>query len=167
MFFATLPCAIADPVFKVVQKDGTVLFTDEPQQGAEEIELNENTRNAVPALATKPTQSIVKPTPKKTEPKIEITILTPKPEATIRNNQGNVLIAAQTNTNADGLYQLWFDGEAIKSNQTGEFSLNNIYRGAHEYQVKFIDNTGKTLALSPLQTLYLHQASILNNNNRQ
>ncbi len=165
--FLALSGATADPVFKVVQKDGTVLYTDEPQQGAEEIQLDETTQNAVPALATKPIKRIVEPPAKQTTPDIEVNILTPEPEATIRSNQGNVIIKAQANTKAEGLYQLWFDGEAIKSNQTGHFKLDNIYRGAHDYQVKFIDNKGKTLASSPEQTLYLHQASILLNNNRQ
>ncbi|MEC7134744.1 MAG: DUF4124 domain-containing protein, partial [Pseudomonadota bacterium] len=37
-------------------------------------------------------------------------------------------------------------------------------RGAHTYKVELTNNTGKTLASSPLQTLYLHQASALINN---
>ncbi|MCW8091727.1 DUF4124 domain-containing protein [Alteromonas sp. ASW11-130] len=159
--------ASADTLYKVVQEDGTILYTDEPQQDAEKVELDETTQNAVPTLTT---QSGQKPTLKsmqKVRPRVQISILSPAPEATIRNNQGHVLVKANATPNVSGRYQLWFDGEAVKTNQTGQFSLNNVNRGAHEYQVKFIDNKGKTLASSSLQTLYLHQASALINNKRQ
>ncbi|NMH59772.1 DUF4124 domain-containing protein [Alteromonas ponticola] len=157
----------ADPVYKVVQEDGTVLYTNEPQQGAEEVTLADTTKNAVPALSSQTRAQPALQPPPKNKPDVQVSILSPAPEATIRDNQGNLLIKAQASANARGRYQLWFDGAALETNQSGIFSLEGINRGAHDYQVKFIDNKGKTLASSPQQTLYLHQASALINTNRQ
>ncbi|MCW8107485.1 DUF4124 domain-containing protein [Alteromonas ponticola] len=162
-----LSSAIADPVYRVVQEDGTLLYTSEPQPGAVEVMLDGTTKNAVPPLSSQ-TATRVKPLPAtKAQPDVQISILSPAPEATIRDNQGNIVIKAQATANARGQYQLWLDGEAVKTNQTGIFALQNVDRGAHDYQVRFIDNKGKTLASSPQQTLYLHQASALINTNRQ
>jgi len=58
-----------------------------------------------------------------------------------------------------------FDGAPIQRNSSGIFKLEGINRGAHDYKVELTNNTGKTLASSPIQTLYLHQASVFINNN--
>ena len=66
---------------------------------------------------------------------------------------------------AGGRFQLWFDGSIAETNATGMFHLSGINRGAHDYYIEWIDNKGKTLASTEKQTLYLHQASALINNN--
>ncbi|GGW93022.1 DUF4124 domain-containing protein [Alteromonas halophila] len=165
LLFGLLSSVATAQVYKVVQEDGTVLYTDDPVAGSEQIEFDDATRNVATPLAT-PTPPKPSPADDKEKPQYNVSISTPQPEATIRDNRGNVTIRAQkTPANAAVRFQLVFDGKARQTNNSGVFALTGVNRGAHNYQVKLLDNKGKTLASTPSQTLYLHQASVLINNN--
>lgn len=154
----------AQTIYKIIKPDGTVLYTDTPQEGAEPVTLNSNTQNVADHQPTKkPPQTQQS---KKQKAAYEVSITSPKPEATVRNNLGTVTITAAVSPSTyKGRYQLTFDGQANWTNNSGIFKLSDIQRGAHIYHVALIDNKGKTLASSPQQTLYLHHASVLINKN--
>ena len=149
-------------IYKVVGKDGSVTYTDKPQQNAEPLALDVKTQNVVTAAKVTPPPPAKPAAPK---PNYRVVIKSPAPEATIRNNLGEFTIsAAQPGAPKAPIYRLIFDDAPLASNSSGVFKLTGIHRGAHTYKVELTNNTGKTLASSPLQTLYLHQASALINN---
>ena len=149
-------------IYKVVGKDGSVTYTDKLQQNAEALAFDVKTQNVVTAAKATPPPP---PKPVAPKPNYRVEIKSPAPEATIRNNLGELTIsAAQTGAPKAPIYRLIFDDAPLASNTSGVFELSGIHRGAHTYKVELTNNTGKTLASSPLQTLYLHQASALINN---
>ena len=149
-------------IYKVVGKDGSVTYTDKPQQNAEPLAFDVKTQNVVTAAKVTPPPPAKPAAPK---PNYRVVIKSPAPEATIRNNLGEFTIsAAQPGAPKAPIYRLIFDDAPLASNSSGVFKLSGIHRGAHTYKVELTNNTGKTLASSPLQTLYLHQASALINN---
>jgi hypothetical protein len=143
-------------VYKIVNKDGTISFSDSPAPGAEEVTLSAITNTMQSMLSTSPTA----PVQSKQAPQYQLSILSPAPEATVRNNTGRINIAAQIEPQVRGTYELNFDGE-IYTSITGVFNLEDINRGSHSYQVKFADNSGKVIASSESRTLHMHQASVL------
>lgn len=156
--------ATASPttIYKVVGKDGSVTYTDKPQQNAEPLAFDVKTQNVVTAAKVTPPPPAKPAAPK---PNYRVVIKSPAPEATIRNNLGEFTIsAAQPGAPKAPIYRLIFDDAPLASNSSGVFKLSGIHRGAHTYKVELTNNTGKTLASSPVQTLYLHQASALINN---
>ena len=157
------PVKGAPQIYKTVNEDGSVTYTDTPPPNANVVELDIKTRNVVSAIKVpKPQKSKV--SKKKTNYSVSIT--SPAPEATIRNNAGDFVIKATQNSASKApLYRLVFDGAPIQRNSSGIFKLEGVNRGAHNYKVELTNNTGKTLASSPTQTLYLHQASVFINNN--
>lgn len=149
-------------IYKVVGKDGSITFTDKPQKNAEPLAFDDKTQNVVTAAKVAPPPPLKPDAPK---PNYRVVIKSPAPEATIRNNLGELIIsAAQTGAPKAPIYRLIFDNAPFASNSSGVFKLSGIHRGAHTYKVELTNNTGKTLASSPEQTLYLHQASALINN---
>ena len=149
-------------IYKVVGKDGSVTYTDKPQQNAEPLAFDVKTQNVVTAAKVTPPPPAKPAAPK---PNYRVVIKSPAPEATIRNNLGEFTIsAAQPGAPKAPIYRLIFDDAPLASNSSGVFKLSGIHRGAHTYKVELTNNTGKTLASSPVQTLYLHQASALINN---
>ncbi|WP_370243106.1 DUF4124 domain-containing protein [Alteromonas abrolhosensis] len=149
-------------IYKVVGKDGSVTYTDKPQQNAEPLAFDVKTQNVVTAAKVTPPPPAKPAAPK---PNYRVVIKSPAPEATIRNNLGEFTIsAAQPGAPKAPIYRLIFDDAPLASNSSGVFKLTGLHRGAHTYKVELTNNTGKTLASSPLQTLYLHQASALINN---
>jgi len=150
-------------IYKVIAADGTITFTDKPSDNAEPMTFDIKTQNVVDSA---PTPTIL-PKQTITEPKRDyrVTIQSPESEATIRNNLGEITIkATQSGASKASIYRLVFDDAPYASNSSGVFKLNGIHRGAHTFKVELINNKGKTLASSPTQTLYLHQASALINN---
>jgi hypothetical protein len=143
-------------IYKIVNEDGTISFSDSPAPGAEEITLSPTTNTMQSMLSASPSA----PVQNKQAPKYQLSILSPAPDATVRNNTGKVNIAAQIEPQVRGTYELDFGGE-IYTSITGAFNLENINRGSHSYQIKFTDNSGKVIASSESRTLHMHQASVL------
>lgn len=150
-------------IYKVQREDGSIVYTDVPSENAQPLEFDEKTQNQVTAIPT-PTPAV--PTRDKAKPSYKVTIASPAPEATIRNNMGNITIrATQPDSPRASRYRLVFDGQAIETNNSGLFQLKGVNRGAHQFKVELTDNKGKTLASSDEQTLFLHQASVFINRN--
>lgn len=154
------------PIYKVKLADGSYVFTDKPQAHTELLTFSNQTQNLVPATnltsSPKPLSSSVPPS----TATYSVKLLSPADEETIRNNAGHITIeATQPSKPYAPHYRLVFDGKEKATNTSGRFVLHDVHRGAHQFQVILIGNKGKTLASSEVRTLYLHQASVLINNN--
>ena len=160
----TTSTTMSTTVYQVKQKDGSILYTDSPTPSGRPLEFDATTQNQVTAIPIPiPHQQTKQP---KINPKYQVQIITPKPDATIRNNLGKVTIKAnQASPHKAPRYRLIFDDAPLQSNATGIFSLSGINRGAHTFKVELTDNKGKTLASTEVQTLFLHKASVLINQN--
>lgn len=154
-------------IYKVVQADGTILFTDTPVNNSESFELKGNTNNTTGALARPlPPPTIDDAKKKQQAVQYSVSIVTPEQEQTFRDPQGRVTIQAQaTPPNKQLNYQLWLSGELTQANKNGTFQLEGLDRGAHEYYIVLADNSGKSLASSEKQTLFMHKPSVLFNRN--
>ena len=155
---------MAQQIYKVINQDGSVTYTDTPPPDAQPVELGPDNRMVSTPVSPAPVQTQAK---KATEraPSV-ITVIQPDDQATVRNNAGSVQFAARvTNTQKGDVYRLYFNGELVSEQSAPLFTLNDLPRGAHTFYIAHIDNTGKTLASSTPRTFYLHQASRLINNN--
>ncbi len=100
-----------------------------------------------------------------------LAILQPVPDATIRNNAGNMRVVVQLepelatkqghrlSVSVSGVVQA---AEAVHmaEGQWG-FALSNIDRGTHQIQVSVQDEKGEVLIESAPVTVYLHRTSAL------
>lgn len=152
----------AQEIYKVVNQDGSVTYTDKPVVNAEPVELGPDNRMSLPV--PQPVQTATTSS-KASKPKPVIEVVQPKPEATVRNNAGNMTIAANvSNADKQGKFKLYINDTLVKEQSSAVFKLQGINRGAHTFYITHTDNTGKTLASTSPQTFYLHQASRLINN---
>lgn len=99
----------------------------------------------------------------KAQPNYQLTIVSPAPEATVRNNLGELTVRGRLTPQSSGIFDLYLNGQKIRSNPIPSFTLTGIDRGAHSLEIKFTNKSGKILASTPLQTVYLHKASALIN----
>lgn len=157
----------AETIYKVVQQDGTVLYTDQPVPGAIAIDLSSVNTSTMPRLATVPPDKRTSKDDNDSGPQYVVKVVSPTPEATIRDNTGQIAITATVSPNVpNGEFNLFLDNSKIASQNFGSFILDGINRGAHTFFISVTDNTGKTLASSEPQTFYMHQVSILTRPNR-
>jgi hypothetical protein len=153
----------ADTLYKVVKADGTVMYTDQPVAGAEAIQLPRI--NSADSLAPKTSTAAASANrPDRPEVQYQLSILFPKSQQTLRDNQGNITVVAQMEpqTTGAGIFELYMDGELVAANPSPRFELTEVNRGAHTIEVRYVNNSGKVLASSPSTEFFLHQASVLN-----
>ena len=159
-------CLSAATLYKVVKKDGTVIYTDRPADGAEEVTFKGLNSGVMPSMANQKGAS--GPGRKKVERKLteyQMAMISPKNGETVRNNQGNLNVTAQLTPAGTGEFLLFLDDQLYETKSIPSFSLTNLDRGEHSVQVKFKHNSGKILASTPRQTVFLHRASLLINAN--
>ncbi|HTT08712.1 MAG TPA: DUF4124 domain-containing protein [Gammaproteobacteria bacterium] len=152
--------AVADTeLYKWVDKDGVVHFSDKPTAGAEKIKVKDV--DTIPA--DKPEKAGASPQPSEAR-HYEVTFISPKGDEAIRENEGNVDISVQLNPplNAGDTIQFSMDGQP-QGDPGGatEMSLTNVDRGTHTVEATVRDPGGKTLG-SASTTFTLQRFSLLN-----
>lgn len=168
LYFSVFPVSAANKIYKVVQTDGTVIYTDKPTPGAKEFQINikPNVISPPPTTKTAPssrtfldTKDTVKPV--HVIPDHTVTVSAPSNEETIRSNEGKVSIIGSLSPSAGGTFELYLNGALKETNTIPQFHLAGLDRGEYQVQIRFLDQTGKLLASSPLSKFYLQKVSAL------
>jgi len=154
-------------IYKRVNPDGTVVFSDEPTQDAELINVKPIQTIPFPKVKTTPSQPQASQQDKNSSKYISVTITQPLHDEAIRKNNGviNVSIAVKPKlNNAVGhLIYLTLDGKDIaKPTSSTTFTLNNVDRGSHTLVATIRDKNGKIILQSAPVTFHLQRYSALN-----
>lgn len=148
-------------VYKTVDKDGVVEFTDQQAPEAQEVQVPKGqTYKHVPVV--KETNSSTKKEVKKNIT-YDIKIISPQNDATITTdvNQLQVRVAlAPRLTNKDKL-QLFHNGSPLGEPQRRyRFEVLDLERGSHTFSVGIINSDGKVISKSNSITVHQKRASI-------
>lgn len=153
--------AQAFTVYKKVNKDGTITYSDKPFPGSVKAKL--------PPINTQDPQRIQPPNLPEvvnTPPKqiISIDILSPTNGDSVRSNEGKLTIMVQKQQPAGKKYltQLIINGEDYKKPIKGTvFKVKNLDRGIIKLKAKLLTRSGKILATSSETVVYMHKTSII------
>ncbi len=152
-------------VYRYVDEDGNVIFSDTPREGAEAIELRETT--IVPAYKP-PRQwsNTYSNTQAAAVPYETIAIASPPHEETLRNVQSvtvSVSLLPGLQTTFGHEVQLYVDGAPFgQPGEATQFVLEEVERGAHELQAAVFNRSGRELKRSSASVFFLHKHSIVN-----
>ncbi|GIU11204.1 MULTISPECIES: DUF4124 domain-containing protein [unclassified Shewanella] len=149
-------------VYKWVDENGKVHFSDKPVKNAEVVELNENTQNNIklPDPVVLPDLNTADDTDKAS---YKLNIASPSEEETIRNNEGEITLIAKSHPQLSPAHEfvLFMDGQQLGSAQkSGLFKLSDIDRGEHSFVVKVLSKNGKQLATTPPRKVFLHRTHL-------
>lgn len=174
LFLAALPAA-ATQVYRWVDADGQVHYSDQWKPGAEKIQIAEsvvfNTPKAAsgdsqsggPASAQDPGQQ---GKPEQTGPRYEsLEIASPAQEEVLWNIEGQLRVSVRVNPSLQpghGL-RLYLDGEAqdLPAGST-QAQLKDVYRGAHTLKAAVVNSAGTVLLESQPRTFMVRQTSLAN-----
>jgi hypothetical protein len=106
----------ADIVYKTVSPTGEVIYSDTQSGSAQAMELNPNL--VIEPLSPVQLKPVNTTQSKKTKIDYQLTILSPKPEQTIRNNMGRVIIRADLTSVARGSFKLHLNKREIVQKKT-------------------------------------------------
>jgi hypothetical protein len=155
----------AAQLYKIIHSDGSVTYTDTPQTGAVEVKMTGTNSAVIPRLKSANANQQPAKRLDKSFPAYNLELISPQHEATVRNNLGKVSVTARLSPIGNGKFELYLDGELVQTSTAPSFHLQNVERGEHSIQVKFIHHTGKILASSNQSVFFMHQASVLINPN--
>lgn len=137
-----LNCSIAETVYKTVDENGRVIFTDKPTEDAETVKIQklENTIDNPNPAKYRPSS----PKPEAFAYK-RFTVTSPENGAGIRSNNGNVSITLSLEPALVSGHKvvISMDGKQIGTGLG--VSLQNVDRGTHSISAKVINQNGKTL----------------------
>lgn len=164
----------ASSVYKTIDKNGRVIYSDSPSKGAKLHHLKETP--TIPALSLPPQYDQATPSIQGVEQNIEqesldIPVITTPPQIKILypKNQSHILIEQSGNIRIETtLNQPLPDGHKIVLYRNGEklmqardkvFLLQNQYRGEHQYTVQILNPKGEVIS-SDSVTLFVQRGRI-------
>lgn len=150
--------AAAEQVYRSVDPDGNVIFSDVETPGSEAIEVKE-----VPTVTLPRTPEFSYEEPQQENPPYrKIAIVSPQNDESIRENAGNITITASTEPGIWGghILEITLDGKVVSSGTSTSIDLENVDRGTHVTQATVKDRKGKIQGSSEPVTFHLLRVSI-------
>ena len=151
-------------VYKTVDKQGNVIFTDQPQKGAEVIELHPLSTFEGDAVADAREQRVKASSTTPASPKkyTSLSIIQPQPNESIWLGAGDLVTKVDLMPPlSDGdKIQILLDGTLInESGMDTTFRHTNVNRGEHSVQAQVLDTHGNILISSNPVTFNMHRSS--------
>ncbi len=152
----------AETVYKTVDAEGNIIFSDVPTDGAEVLEIEKAQTVNIPEVKRSEYRPVTKLIPDKIE-YTRLVITSPENDATIRSNAGNVSInvAIEPVLFEDDLLVLFVDGKEVGSGKSLLFSLSNLDRGTHTVDVAVKNEKDEFLKRSAKLVFHLRKESKL------
>ncbi|MFP6850526.1 MAG: DUF4124 domain-containing protein [Pseudomonas sp.] len=149
-------------VYTYIDAEGNRVFTDKPRAGnAERVELAPS--NSMPAVQTPTAPVVTTKAPEPTQRYNLLRILVPQPDATIRDNTGNLIVSINSDPGLfpQHSYRLLLDGVPVgEAGRSPVFPLENIDRGTHQLAAEIIDQQGRIIERTPSQPFHMMRISL-------
>lgn len=146
-------------IYRSVDENGNVVFSDTPSEGAEKIEVQE--AQTVDSPDTRP--FVYEPPESEPAPRYRsVAISSPQDDESIRANSGNITIRMSVSPSlkrGDKLVLL-MDGKEVSAGSSTSVSLENVDRGSHSLQARVVGADGQTWVSSESVTFHLQRHSV-------
>lgn len=151
----------AHDIYRKVDKDGNVIFTDVPSDDAEKIQLKETT--TIKSLDVEPSSPATRLQEVQSIPYKSLSIVNPKNDEAIRDNAGNVTVEISIEPALMTGHEVvvYLDGEEKTKGAGTAFDLENIDRGTHQIRVSIKDPQGHIVASSRSTTFHIMRQSVI------
>jgi len=148
-------------VYKKYDSNGNLVFSDEPFEGAEAIDVQPIPTINLHLPKNIPTSN-TPPSPIATDTYKSLSITSPKAESSIVNTAGTSTLSVTSSPDLqnDHKYKLLLNGEAKGTQNSNSFALTGLFRGAHTAVVQIVKSSGEVVKVSSPVTFYVRQHSI-------
>lgn len=158
------PLALAGPIYKWVDENGVVHYSDQPHENAQKIQLG--------APQTYKATHYAEPAAVETAPPHAYTcaVISPRDQQTF-NNADSVAVSAQADPapNPDAQIFVMLDGRMVAGQPTDglQFTLKGVERGEHNVSIVIRDAGGKVACQSGGVTFFMRETSVFGAANPQ
>ncbi|MDX1433895.1 MAG: DUF4124 domain-containing protein [Gammaproteobacteria bacterium] len=156
--------AQAEKVYKVIQPDGTVEFTDDPRPGETATEVKVEPLNTTPPLATPAQEAgLESSTTSSGQTYSEFRITSPDDNAALRVNNGNVDVdlALEPPLRSGDTIDIMLNGTVVGGGKQTAITLSNVDRGSHTVQAVVKNGAGEVVARSNTVSFSLQRRSAI------
>jgi len=154
---------LADDIFKWVDENGQMHFSDVPEDGAMAVEIAPVQTFSAPASSATTTASDVAVESEALGYE-SLTITSPAMEETIWNTGGEITVAVQIKPGLQTGHQirLYIDGKPLPNLQayTSSLQVSGVERGEHKLRAEVWDENGQILIASQPSTFFYQQTSV-------
>ena len=179
LFLITCISAVAQAasVYRWVDSDGQIHYSDHPSAGSDPVELRESSVYTPRELPDINLDEEVEPTDEEAEPADEeeglegeevayesLRVVVPDNDETVRSNEGEVRVSIELQP---GLAQghkirIYLDGNKASGElPSTQVTLQNVERGTHSLAVAVVDAAGRELIRSPASNFHLRRLAVL------
>ena len=159
-FFCLAAAVAAKDVYRFVDEQGNVIYSDTPVPGAEKIRIDE-VQTIDPGEVP---QFVYTPPPTEVPAYTKLEIVSPENDSVIRSHEGTVTISASVepvlNLRVGHHLVLYLDGIEAASGTSPQFILSNIERGTHTLNMAVEDQSGSQVISSPAVSFTLYQQTV-------
>ena len=157
-----VPFSLQAELYKSVDEEGNVTFSDKETPNSEEIPMRMPT--AIPMPKPEPKVEATEKTPTETS-YTEFQIIQPVNDATVRDNTGNVSVSLTLTPPLDlaagHKISVSVDGKPVSKGGTSlSVQLPNIDRGRHTIKASVLNKKGKTIKTSNSITIHLKRQGL-------
>lgn len=157
-------------VYRWVDEDGVVHYTDRPVEGAEVVELPESKsttlRKPAPVLQDRPAAGQQEGAREGDTAYRSFRIVQPTDEETLWNIGAtlDVTLSLTPPLQPGHEIEVWFDGSVVESREPASlsFTIPEVFRGTHNLWARVLDPQGQVLIQSNEITFYVQQTSVIN-----
>lgn len=147
-------------VYKQVNPDGTITYSDKPAAGAEEVKVPTVPTYQPPKVPEfTPYQKPEKPAPFAYD---SLKITSPANDETIRENVGDVTVVLSVSPSLRPGHRIEYllDGASVERSTQSSYQFKNMDRGSHNLTAQIVDESGNVLNSSSV-TVHLQRTSTL------
>ncbi|MDX1635347.1 MAG: DUF4124 domain-containing protein [Marinobacter sp.] len=169
---AALILAISFPawseVYRHVDENGNVTFSDEPQNGAEAIKVKPVTTVTLPKLQDLPDETRDQDQQdQQQEPQASyqsIQFNAPENNEAFWSGSGDITFSVSSNPplRQGHKYEVTLDGQIVGQSTDGTVAVQNVFRGTHQAQVSVVDSQGRPVQRGQSISFTIHRPSVLN-----
>jgi hypothetical protein len=167
---AALPCAAAlagngtTTVYKWVDAQGVVHYSDQPHPNAQKLEIQGAQTFAAPAAPLTPSEPTSEEAPSRRAAYRSCEIASPRDQQMLMNvYRATVVVRTSPRLRRGDGVRLFIDGKQVPGSGT-TYSVP-VFRGQHSAQAMIEDMTGQIVCETSTVTFYVHQPSIQNPHN--
>ncbi len=155
--------SVSAEVYRSLDEDGNVVFTDKPSPDAEKIRVDKVQTISPPAV-----EDFVYTPPAKSADSVytKLEVVNPENDQVITGGAGNftvnILIEPALKTELGDRLVLTMDGKKQAESSSTSFPFTNVDRGTHTAKVDVVDGDGKSLKSSAPVSFTIFRPSVQN-----
>jgi hypothetical protein len=153
--------ALQAEVYRWIDANGNVVFSDQAKPGAERIDVAPLSTINLPSRAPAPESPRRKADTESVSYK-KVNITFPEPNATFHSGNGSFIVTTEIEPALSSAHELrlLLNGKVYATGRSGNFAMTHIDRGTHTLQVQIVERD-KVIQESPEISFTIHRPSIL------